>query len=57
MKPGAKFPPPDIPGKYTYLFQLYREDGTEIITDSPLSCSVITQYETLSEFEVCHRIL
>lgn len=57
FKVRAKFHPPDIPRKYTALFQLYRENGTEIITDSPLTCSVITQYETLSEFEVCHQIL
>lgn len=52
----VKFHPPDIPGKYIALFQLFRENRTEIITDAPLSCSVITQYETLSEFEVCERM-
>lgn len=49
----AKFHPPDIPGKYTVFWQLMKEDGTEIITDGPLCCSVVTQYETQSLFEVC----
>lgn len=49
----AKFHPPDIPGKYTVFWQLLKEDGTEIITDGPLCCSVVTQYETQSLFEVC----
>ncbi len=49
----AYFHPPDIPGKYTVFWQLLKEDGTEIITDGPLCCSVVTQYETQPEFEVC----
>ncbi len=49
----AMFHPPDIPGKYTAFWQLLRADGTEIIIDGPLCCSVVTQYETQSLFEVC----
>lgn len=43
---------PDIPGKYTVYYQLLREDRTEIITDGPICCSVVTQYERQSQFEV-----
>lgn len=49
---SAQFYPPDIPGKYTAFWQLQREDGTEIMTDGPLCCSVVTQYEKQSSFEV-----
>jgi hypothetical protein len=43
---------PDIPGKYTVYYQLLREDRTEIVTDGPICCSVVTQYERQSQFEV-----
>lgn len=49
---SAKFHPPDIPGKYTAFWHLQKEDGTEISTDGPLCCSVVTQYETQSQFEI-----
>lgn len=49
---SAKLYSPDIPGKYTVYYQLLREDGTEIITDGPICCSVVTQYERQSRFEI-----
>lgn len=49
---SAKFYSPDIPGKYTVYYQLLREDGTEIITDGPICCSVVSQYERQSQFEI-----
>ncbi len=49
---SGKFYTPDIPGKYTAFGQLLREDGTEITTDGPLCCSVVTQYERQSQFEI-----
>ena len=52
---STKMYTPDIPGSYVQYWELFRPDGSQISTNTPLRCCVQTQYDAVPEFEIMDR--